>query len=184
MKVKLISIMVGFTAMALAMLSSCKTDTVSTVNEHLTTVKIITQRIYTQITTSDTFQYVNFDETRPNPAYHVDTVRLKAHASYSIQIMLLNEAANPTIYLTDTIIARADNHLIIYSIDPSEGLLTMKISDKDSKGLPLGLMNTWTTQESGFGLLRMLLRHQQGSKNGTQTPGSNDFEADFPVLVK
>jgi hypothetical protein len=72
---------------------------------------------------------------------------------------------------------------MLYNIDPS-GLIAVRIQDKDSKGLPLGLMSSWATSDSTNGWLRMILRHQPGTKNGTETPGSTDFEADFPVVVK
>jgi hypothetical protein len=167
---------------SLVLLSSCKSDTVAANNEYITTVKLILQN---QDSTSvrDTFQYINFNESQNIPPSHVDTIRLRARSSYAVQVALLNETATPVRYLTDTIIAMADNHLMIYGIDPASGFLSVKMNDKDSKGLPLGLMSTWTTAGSTHGWLRMILRHQQSSKNGTQKPGSTDFEADFPVIV-
>ena len=167
----------------LVLLQSCKTDTVTAGNEYITTVKMILQN-RDSASVRDTFQYVNFNESQNIPPSHVDTIRLRARSSYTVQVILLNEAANPVRYLTDTIIAQADNHLMIYGVDPPSDFLTVKLNDMDSRGLPLGLMSTWSAADSSHGWLRMILRHQQNSKNGTQKPGSTDFEADFPIIIK
>ena len=182
MKVKSVSILASVVAVCLGLFSSCKTDTGNSPNEYITTLKVVAQNLSTNH--SDTFEYVNFYEAKNNPPLYVDTVRLNANATYAVQVLLLNEASNPVQYLTDTIIGRADIHLMGYNVDPSSGFLSVKMNDKDSKGLPLGMMCTWSASGPSFGLLRMILRHQQGSKNGTETPGSTDFEADFPVVVR
>jgi hypothetical protein len=175
--VLLFSLMLG----AVALLDSCKNDTVTSSYEPVTTLKVIAQNLSTN--TVDTFQYENFHEhqTGSYPPGYVDTIRLAAKTSYSIQVILINDLTHDV--MTDTIIARADSHLMIYNVDPV-GMIAVKIQDKDSKGLPLGLMSNWSTADSTNGWLRMILRHQQGNKNGTETPGSNDFEADFPVTVR
>ena len=173
----LFSVMLG----SIALLNSCKNDAVTSGNETITTMKLLAQNLTTN--TTDTFVYVNFNESKPNPPSYVDTVRLKAKTPYFIQILLINEIPNPAMNMTDTIIAKADSHLMIYNLDPVAAA-SIKIQDKDSKGLPLGLLSNWTTSDTTNGWLRMILRHQQGSKNGTETPGSNDFEADFPVSVR
>lgn len=182
MKIRIFVVLFALVLSCTALLNSCKNDTVQPVNEYITTLKVIAQNLSTN--TTDTFQYVNFNESRPNPPSYVDTIRLKAKSVYAIQVLLINEAPNPIQMMTDTIIAKADNHLMVYNIDPSAGMMTVKIQDKDSKGLPLGLFSNWTTLDATNGWLRMILRHQQGHKNGTETPGSNDFEADFPVAVR
>jgi hypothetical protein len=182
MKIGILIILFSLMLGSIALLDSCKNDAVQTTNEYITSLKVIAQNLSTNHT--DTFEYVNFNETRPNPPSYVDTIHLQAKSSYAIQVLLYNEALNPVQSMTDTIIARADRHLLVYNVDPSTGFMTVKIQDKDSKGLPLGLLSTWSTADSTNGWLRLMLRHQQGNKNGTETPGSTDFEADFPVVVR
>jgi|GEM_PF-3349359 hypothetical protein len=181
MKVRVLVIISCLVFGSVALLNSCKNEATPTTNEYITTLKVVAQNLTTNVT--DTFEYVNFNETRPNPPSYVDTIRLQAKASYAIQVILLNEAHNPVQDMTDTIIARADNHLMVYNIDPTP-LFSLQIQDKDSKGLPLGLMSTWATTDTTNGWLRMILRQQPGNKNGTETPGITDFEADFPVTVR
>jgi hypothetical protein len=170
------------TGCIIAGLNSCKNDAIPTPAEYVSTMKVVAQNLSTLRT--DTFEYVNFNETRPNPPSYVDTIRLSAKSSYSIRIILLDETATPVKYLTDTITARAVDHLMVYNVDPAPGLISVQIKDKDSKGLPLGLLSNWATSDSTNGWLRLILRQQQGHKNGTETPGSTVFEADYPVTVR
>jgi hypothetical protein len=164
-----------------ACLYSCKNDAPLTGNEYITTIKILATN-QSDLTT-DTFEYVNFNEAKSIPPSYVDTVKLKPNVTYSIQLKVLNEANNPVQDLTDSITSLADEHLMIYNVDPTSSV-SVKILDKDSKGLPLGLMSNWKTTDSTSGYLRLILRHQPGHKNGTQTPGNTDFEADYPVVVR
>lgn len=184
MKVRIFAI-ISFLALGIAaLLDSCKNDALPTTSEHITTLRVVLQNLNPNYTYPiDTFTYVNFNETKSSPPSYVDTIKLQAKSSYSIQVILLNETLSPVQNMTDTIEARGDNHLMLYSIDPTE-LFSLRILDKDSKGLPIGLMSNWTTTDTTNGWLRMILRQQPGNKNGTQTPGVTDFEADFPVVVR
>ncbi|WP_347157491.1 hypothetical protein [Pontibacter chitinilyticus] len=58
--------------------------------------------------------------------------------------------------------------------------------DLDTKGLPLGLQATITTQASSSGTLRITLKHQPGLKSSTSTSsvGETDAQADFPVVIQ
>jgi len=181
MNIRVFTIVFGSMLVLAFCLGSCKNDATPATNETISTLNVIAKNLATNKT--DTFEYVNFNETKPNPPSYVDTIRLLANTSYAIQVQLLNEDLTPYRDMTDTIIARADNHLMIYNIDPTQ-LFALTILDKDSKGLPLGLMSNWTTTAATNGWLRMILRQQPGSKNGTETPGVTDFEADFPVVVR
>ena len=111
MKVRIFAVMFVLVSASIALLNSCKNDPTPSTTEYITTVKVLAQNLSTN--TTDTFQYVNFNETRPNPPSYVDTIRLKAKTAYAIQVLLLNEAMNPVQSMTDSIIARADNHLMV-----------------------------------------------------------------------
>jgi len=181
MKIGIVTILLCLALGLTALLGSCKTDTLQFDSETITTLKVVALNTTTNV--ADTFEYVNFNETKPNPPSYVDTIRLRSESSYLIQVILLNETPNPLQVMTDTILARANNHLMVYNVDPSPGLFSVKVLDKDSKGLPLGLSCSWATSGPTGGWLRMILRQQPGDKNGTETPGTTDFEADFPVVV-
>lgn len=170
-------------ALLMAGLYSCKTDTPLSTIEYISRVDVIAIDQTDQ--NADTFGYVNFREAEGGPATMIDTIRLRAGRTYDVQLRILDEANNPLLDLTDSIRHMADTHLMVYTIDPVAGLIKNKIQDKDSHGLPLGLVSTWQTGDSGTsGYLRLILYHQPIGKNGTPTPGNVDFEADYPVVVR
>jgi hypothetical protein len=55
--------------------------------------------------------------------------------------------------------------------------------DKDRNNLPVGITATATTGAASTGTFTIILRHQPDVKNGTETPGSTDLEAVFPVTI-
>ena len=162
----------------LCFISSCSPNVSLPAQETITRMNIImTNNNSLHI---DTFSFIQF---KPNPATR-DSIKLVANTTYAVRVQLLNEAATPTQVVSDTIIALADIHLLVIQPDPLDSLLSVKILDKDSKGLPLGLFSTMKTNGARYGYLHLALRHQPGSKNGTETPGESDFEADYPVVVR
>ena len=168
-----VTVVVGF-----CLISSCSSNVSLPAQETITRMNIIMKSNSTLHI--DTFSFIQF---KPNPATR-DSIRLTANTTYAVQVQLLNEAATPTQVVSDTISALADIHLLVIQPDPLDSLLSVKILDKDSKGLPLGLFSTIKTSGARYGFLHLALRHQPGSKNGTETPGESDFEADYPVVVR
>lgn len=179
---KKIVITLGIVAVLMASLYSCKTDEQLSANEYISRVKVIaTDQSDLSV---DTFDYINFSEAQGTPATLIDTIRLKANRTYAIQLRILNEANNPALDLTDSISHLGYEHLVVYTIDPVSSLIKNKIQDKDKNDLPIGLVSTWQTGDSATGYLRLILYHQPVGKNGTPTPGSVDYEADYPVVVR
>ncbi len=179
---KKIVILLSVLALLMAGLYSCKTDTALSTIEYISRIDVIATDQTDQ--TADTFSYVNFREAEGGAATMIDTIRLQRSRSYSIQLRILDEANNPVLDMTDSITHMGDKHLMVYMIDPVSGLIKNKIQDKDSHGLPIGLQSTWQTGDSATGYLRLILYHQPVGKNGTPTPGSVDYEADYPVVVR
>ena len=58
-------------------------------------------------------------------------------------------------------------------------------SDTDTKGLPLGLTSVWTTGTAGNATVKLVLRHQPGTKTG-ECPGGGDtdVEIDFDLSIQ
>ena len=77
----------------------------------------------------------------------------------------------------------ANDHILFYTATPA-GLLSVTRTDKDAKNLELGLTTSVVTNAAGTGTLKITLRHQPGTKNGTFTPGDTDAESVFPVTVQ
>jgi hypothetical protein len=64
--------------------------------------------------------------------------------------------------------------------------LTVALTDHDTnpQQYPVGLESTFTTGAASAGWLRVVLRHQPNSKNGTYAPGSTDLDVGFVVTIQ
>jgi hypothetical protein len=126
---------------------------------------------------------------------------LTAGQSYTLTLELVNglvAPGSPGYNITGEIDEEADEHLFFFGwtgaifSDPSgDGNLDARsgdvnYNDSDDNGLPLGLSTSWTTASSpGSGTLRILLKHQPGTKSSTSesTTGETDVDLMFEVIV-
>lgn len=111
---------------------------------------------------------------------------LKANTTYTGDLSLLNENENPPVKIHDEVKAEANDHQVFYT--PSiASLLTVTVTDKDSQNRPLGLATTIVTGAAGTGKLKIVLKHQKGTKSaapGDATKGETDVEVEFDVIVQ
>ncbi len=113
----------------------------------------------------------------------IDPVNLSANSAYTLTVDgILNETSTRSEDVKAEILAEADNHLFVFK--PAGANIAVVITDKDSKGLPLGLEAAATTSAASSGTLRVILRHQIGNKDGTEIPGSTDIDTSFPVVIQ
>ena len=166
-----------------AVILSCKkTDVTSEEdNEQVTTVKLKFKEQGTL--TESVFVVTDPDGDGPKAITKLDKIALKPSKTYDYSIEVLDETKSPVVNTTLDIADKKDEHLFVYTSNPSS-LLTFTITDKDSKGYPVGLVATVKTGIAGTGTLKVQLRHQPGVKNGTPTPGSDDINQDFLVEIK
>lgn len=113
----------------------------------------------------------------------ISALSLKPNTTYTGAISLQDETKNPPANITDKVNEEGDAHLLVYT-PSSTNLLTVTRTDKDSKNLELGLATRLETKAAGTGSLRITLRHQPGTKDGSATPGDTDVEVTFPVTVQ
>jgi hypothetical protein len=113
----------------------------------------------------------------------ISTLNLRANTTYTGAITLLDETKTPVANITDEVAKESDEHLFVYTSTPAN-LMTVTRTDRDSKNLEVGIRTQVVTTAAGTGSLRVTLRHQPGSKNGTATPGDTDVEVTFPVTVQ
>ncbi|GAB3974378.1 hypothetical protein GCM10028806_29950 [Spirosoma terrae] len=171
--------------------SSCKKDEQNVDptddNEAITTatLTLTNKAVPTDIVTA-TIENLNTNANFTNA-----TLNLKANTTYSGVVTLLDKTKTPALDATEEIKEKANEHLFVYTYtaatsDPSS--LTVTITDKDSNPAPgpypIGLTTEMKTGAAGSGKLKVVLRHQPNSKNGTATPGSSDLDTDFPVVIK
>ena len=115
------------------------------------------------------------------------TLNLKANATYTGAVQLYDKTQTPTLDATVEIQEKANEHLFVYT--PSvASLLTVTITDHDTNPtpgpFPIGLAYTLKTGAAATGKLKVQLRHQPNAKNGTSTPGTDDLNVDFPVVIQ
>ncbi|MES2628862.1 MAG: type 1 periplasmic binding fold superfamily protein [Bacteroidota bacterium] len=110
-----------------------------------------------------------------------DTIYMQAGKVYQCSLQFLNES-NPAkvIDITTEIREEADDHLVCF--DASDAVITR--TDKDSKGLGVGLASEWVSSATGRGTITIRLRHQPGLKDGSCGIGETDIEVVFPVVVQ
>ncbi|QNH64222.1 hypothetical protein H4317_17825 [Hymenobacter sediminicola] len=114
------------------------------------------------------------------------TLTLVPNTTYTGSLTLLDETKTPAENITAEILEESDEHLFVFT--PTGVNLTIAATDKDKNNLPVGLSSqavTGTANSTGTtGSLKITLRHQPGTKNGTATPGDTDVEVTFPTAVR
>lgn len=174
------------TLLATVILTSCKSDdghSHGNDQELITTVRLT----YTNTNNVSDFVVVNYRDFDgaggANPI--IDNIRLKANTTYTVKTEVLNESKNPIIDLTPEILTEATEHQFFYVATPPS-MITITYTDKDSKGLPIGLNTSQIIGAAGTAALRVVLKHQPGLKsaNSTINTGETDIEVIFPVTVQ
>lgn len=171
----------GFIIVSLS-LNACKKDELPDVEEE----ELITTISLTFTNTTDandvkTITYKDLDGDGGN-APIVSNLNLKANQVYSVAISsILNETGNPADDIRAEVIAEKDDHLFVYKTSGAN--LTFSNLSTDNNNLPFGLTATATTTSASTGTFTIILRHQPGTKDGTELPGSADLEATFPVSI-
>jgi len=181
-------------------------------NEFLTTVEL---KLTNTANASDTILAV-WRQLDPTGTASPDTskalLNLKANATYSARVILLDETQSPAANVSDEIKDRINYHLFFFQPTPispsnliisntstdipvSDGTvvsatgpylnLVVSRTDLDNNTPPLqvGLADNFVTGAASDGWLRVVLRHQPNVKNGTYDPGSADLDVNFKVTI-
>ena len=150
--------------------SACKKDEQNVAptddNEALTTATLtLTNKANAQDVVTATIENLNKSADFSNA-----TLKLKPNTTYS-----------------GTIKEKANEHLFVY-MPSTTNLLTVTITDRDTNPAPgpypVGLSFDLQTGAAATGKLNVRLRHQPNAKNGTPTPGTDDLNTDFPVVIQ
>jgi hypothetical protein len=187
MKKNLFSLTKLLSLSILIFISSCKKDSdldPEEENEIITTIKLN----FTAGGSTKTFTYSDTDGDGGNAPTKFETITLAPNTSYSLTIELLDESKTPVSNITEEVSEESDEHLFIFTPSPSN-LLTYTYGDKDGRNFGVGLSGTAKTGNAGIGKLKVQLRHQppiggKPVKDGTSTPGSDDVNLDFNLIVQ
>ena len=108
---------------------------------------------------------------------------LRANTTYTGTVTLLDKTKTPVANVTDEVAKEKEDHLFFYDPTPA-GLLTVTRTDRDANSREVGLATRLVTTTAATGALKITLKHQPGTKDGTAGPGDVDVEATVPVSVQ
>ncbi len=171
-------------------IASCNKNNVANVqhplsNEFLTTTILNLQNVSNPNDKPSISYYLNPNTPTVPPVITPDTLKLTKNATYTCNIVILDQTKTPVDTVSDVIKQRENIHLFFFY--PTSGLmLTDSITDHDTNipPLPFGLQSQIKTEAASTGSLRVVLRHQPNVKNGTYGPGSTDLDVTYPVSIK
>jgi hypothetical protein len=152
-------------------------------NEAITTAMLqLTNAASTTEVISATVENLN-----TNADFSKATLTLKPNTTYNARVLLSDKTKSPTLDVSAQVKGEANEHLFIFT--PATGLnLTVTITDRDTNPapgpFPVGLESQMKTGAASTGKLRLVLKHQPNTKNGTTTPGTTDLDTNFDVVIK
>lgn len=109
----------------------------------------------------------------------IDSLVLPVAGTYTMNIVLLNEATSPVDTVSAEVAAEATTHQFVYSVNPASGLLAAVATDTDVNGNPLGLSGTLTALASGSGTFNLKLRHYASPAD--KSNGTSNYDSDIDI---
>ncbi len=171
---------------AILLLNGCKKEAdvaPTNDNEAITTA---TLQLTNAVSATDIIT-ATVESLNTNADFSKATLTLKPNTTYNARVLLSDKTKSPTLDVSAEIKKEVNEHLFIFT--PVAGLnLTVTITDKDTNPapgpFPVGLESQMKTGAASAGRLRVVLRHQPNTKNGTTTPGTTDLDTNFDVIIK
>lgn len=182
-QVKLYAVFALSAMVLTATLSSCKPDDHDHDHEHDAITKI--QLVVVDSATNapaGTFTWSDPDGIGGNNPTQIDTVKLSANKTYFTDLMVYALHDNHEDNITAEILEEKNDHLFVFK--NITGNLSVAVMDKDDNNFPIGLKSRWVTGAASVGSVNIVLRHQPGVKDGTETPGDTDVDITFPVSIQ
>ena len=121
------------------------------------------------------------DGSGGQPPVITDTLKLIQNKTYYASIILLDETKVPIDTISNELLKEAVDHQFFFT--QQNVAIETTYRDKDVNNLPLGLSTQWKTKAPSVGTSKIVLRHQVGTKNGTQAPGETDVEVTFKTKI-
>ena len=178
------------------------------------TLRLVNTTVPTDVVTAQWEQLLNNQGQPLPVDVSQANLTLRANATYTGQLGILDKSQSPAFDVGAEIAgARANYHTVFYQPLRATGTpviptptgtdtypepipnplpagpalaLTVTRTDNDTNRtpLPLGFQTRFVTGAAGTGYLRVVLRHQPNSKDGTFEPGSSDLDVGFCVTIR
>lgn len=117
----------------------------------------------------------------------VDTLFLEDSTLYSGKVELSDQSKSPVVNISDEVQNEGVDHLFIYKQTPTATpfWFTVIRTDKDANNKEIGLTYTLQTNgNKGVTGINVILKHQPGVKDGSETPGDVDVDVVIPVKIQ
>ncbi len=155
--------------------------------EVITTMKVtLTDSANTSSSVSAIFN--DPDGDGGNGPVQFDTIKVSMGKTYLVGIELFDKTKNPEDTISNEVANEANDHHFFFhfsGIPASSIILTYLDQDNNTVPLPLGLTTKWRMPNTtGTGSAQIILKHQPGVKDGTETPGDTDVDVTFQVAIQ
>lgn len=180
-------------AIVLGMLaiSGCKKDDdlvetpppVQNDGEVITTMRLIATDSATN-TVAGTFTFRDPDGDGGTGPDIFDTIRLAANKTYLVQLVLLNETVTPADSISNEVLEEANDHMFFFHYSGATIVQSYLDQDTNTPPLGIGLQTKWRTGAASTGTSQVILKHQPGVKDGTETPGETDIDVTFQTIIQ
>ncbi len=117
-----------------------------------------------------------------NTATKFDTIKLLSNKTYILKLILLDETKNPIDTVSNEIWDERNDHQFFFT--HSGVSINSTYLDNDENGYPVGLTTKWRTSATSAGTSKIVLKHQAGTKNGSESLGETDIEVIFQSKVQ
>lgn len=131
-----------------------------------------------------TFTFKDTDGEGGNGPSVFDTIKIQANKTYYVSVLMLDETKTPTDTISNEVLNEANDHMIFFH-HLGVNISTIYLdTDTNNPPLPIGISSKWKTGNVSNGNSHIILKHQPGTKNGTETPGETDVDITFNTLVE
>lgn len=175
------------TAIAALFIAACKKDSdlpklPKPINEPevITSLRIVLTDS-SNINNVKTFEFIDSDGDGGNQPVKFDTIVLKSNSTYFASLKLFNGILNEEI--TPEIEEEANNHLFVFKMLGINLGIHITDLDNNTPPLPIGLKSIWRIGNPGNGSVQIILKHQQGIKDGSEVPGDTDVDLNFQTSI-
>jgi hypothetical protein len=166
-------------------LVSCKkTATPADENEH-ESVNKIEFTFNTTGSAASVFVMEDPDGDGGNPPSRIDTIKLNAGATYTLDVKTYNIVNGVQKDITSVITSQSSSHELFFI--PTGVTLTITKNDKDRNNYPVGLNSTWVVGSAATGSLRFKVMHKPAGLKGPNdapTVGHSDIDLNIPIKLQ